>query len=178
MHDAKRRPNVARYTEAGLACSVPSKRLRVSTLGILPYFFSGIGPHNSQLTKNSQYLACNPYAVSRLFVAYGVESTIWVRLVTVAPGATPSSSGTAAGRSVQYGVRPTDLQLAASGVAGKVVVIEPTGAETELLVDVGGQPLTVVTHGRVAARPGEIVHLVPDPDRVHVFDSTSGRRLQ
>jgi multiple sugar transport system ATP-binding protein len=90
----------------------------------------------------------------------------------------PDRAGTAAGQSVQYGVRPTDLQLAASGVAGKVVVIEPTGAETELLVDVGGQPLTVVTHGRVAARPGEIVHLVPDPDRVHVFDSTSGRRLQ
>jgi len=87
-------------------------------------------------------------------------------------------SQAAPGQAVQYGVRPTDLQLASSGIAGKVVVVEPTGAETELLVDVGGRQLTVVTHGRVTAGPGEAVHLVPDAARVHVFDTGSGRRLQ
>jgi len=90
----------------------------------------------------------------------------------------PDGASAATGQSVQYGVRPTDLQLGARGIAGKVVVVEPTGAETELLVDVGGQQLTVVTHGRVASRPGQIVHLVPDAARVHVFDGGSGRRLQ
>ena len=82
------------------------------------------------------------------------------------------------GLRVQYGVRPTDLQLAGSGIAGKVIVVEPTGAETELLVDVGGRQLTVVTHGRVGAGPGDEVHLQPDAARVHVFDGKSGLRLQ
>ncbi|HTT10786.1 MAG TPA: sn-glycerol-3-phosphate ABC transporter ATP-binding protein UgpC [Burkholderiaceae bacterium] len=90
----------------------------------------------------------------------------------------PDGAGASTGQAVQYGVRPTDLRLAASGVAGRVVVVEPTGAETELLVDVGGRQLTVVTHGRVSARPGEVVYLVPDAARVHVFDGASGRRLQ
>src|SRR5882724_11192274 len=90
----------------------------------------------------------------------------------------PAGVVAAPGLRVQYGVRPTDLQLAGSGIAGKVVVVEPTGAETELLVDVGGRQLTVVTHGRVGAGPGDEVHLLPDAARVHVFDGKSGLRLQ
>jgi len=90
----------------------------------------------------------------------------------------PPGISASPGQRVQYAVRPTDLQLAGSGIAGKVVVVEPTGAETELLVDVGGRQLTVVTHGRVGAGPGDEVHLLPDAARVHVFDGKSGQRLQ
>jgi hypothetical protein len=71
---------------------------------------------------------------------------------------------------VHYGIRPTDLQLADSGIAAQVVVIEPTGAETELLVEVGGQQLVVVMHGRTTARPDDTVHLRVDTDKAHVFD--------
>jgi len=90
----------------------------------------------------------------------------------------PPGVGAPTGQQVQYGVRPTDLQLGSRGIAGTVVVVEPTGAETELLVDVGGQQLTVVTHGRVTAKPGQSIKLLPDPARVHVFDTRSGQRLQ
>jgi len=89
----------------------------------------------------------------------------------------PPGVGAAQGQSLQYGIRPTDLQVAPQGIAGKVLVIEPTGAETELLVNVGGQNLTVVTHGRVTARPEDVIHLAPDAERVHVFDAQSGKRL-
>jgi len=43
------------------------------------------------------------------------------------------------GQAVQYGVRPGDMQLSTSGqgIPAKVVVVEPTGAETELLLRVG-----------------------------------------
>ena len=41
------------------------------------------------------------------------------------------------GQAVDYGIRPTDLVLADQGVPAKVVVVEPTGAETELLLEVG-----------------------------------------
>jgi multiple sugar transport system ATP-binding protein len=84
---------------------------------------------------------------------------------------------TADGREVHYGIRPTDLSLAASGIAAQVVVVEPTGAETELLVEVGGQQVVVVMHGRTAARPDDTVYLQLDPAKVHVFDGQSGQRL-
>ena len=90
----------------------------------------------------------------------------------VAPG-----TGGSAGQSVHYGIRPTDLTLADSGIAARVVVIEPTGAETELLVDVGGQQLVVVMHGRTAARPDDTVHLQVDAAKAHVFDGQGGQRL-
>jgi len=90
----------------------------------------------------------------------------------VPAGLKPASTG-----KVHYGIRPTDLQLAPDGIPGKVIVIEPTGAETELLVDVGGQSITLVMHGRTSARPDDTIHLVVDTDKAHVFDSGSGQRL-
>ena len=90
----------------------------------------------------------------------------------------PLSAGVAAeGQAVSYGVRPTDLRLAASGIPAQVVIVEPTGAETELLVDVGGQQMTVVIHGRTNAQPGETVHLGLDAAKAHVFEAASGLRL-
>jgi multiple sugar transport system ATP-binding protein len=87
------------------------------------------------------------------------------------------------GRSVHFGVRPGDLHLlddgvpAAGGVPARVIVVEPTGAETELLLDVGGERLIVVVHGRPTVRPDETVHLTMDPVHAHVFDGASGHRL-
>jgi multiple sugar transport system ATP-binding protein len=88
------------------------------------------------------------------------------------------------GQAVHYGIRPTDIGLAAPGEAGlpaTVVVVEPTGAETELLLHVGPadqpQPLVVVMHGRTAAQPGDTVQLVMQADKAHLFDSASGARL-
>ena len=63
------------------------------------------------------------------------------------------------------------------GVAAKVVVVEPTGAETELLVQVGQSQLTVVLHGRTAVQPGDTVHLSVDTDKVHLFDGQSEQRI-
>jgi multiple sugar transport system ATP-binding protein len=81
------------------------------------------------------------------------------------------------GQAVHYGIRPTDLSLAPQGIPGEVVVVEPTGAETELVVQVGGHPLTVVLHGRTEALPGQTVHLAVDAAKAHVFDRASGVRL-
>jgi multiple sugar transport system ATP-binding protein len=83
----------------------------------------------------------------------------------------------AEGQAVSYGVRPTDLRLAAQGIPARVVIVEPTGAETELLVEVGGQQMVVVLHGRTQAQPGDAVHLELDAAKAHVFDAASGLRL-
>jgi len=82
------------------------------------------------------------------------------------------------GQTVHYGIRPTDLRLQASGIAARVVVVEPTGAETELLVQVGDAQMVIVLHGRTAAQPDDTVYLGLDPAKAHVFDGASGQRLE
>ena len=92
----------------------------------------------------------------------------------------PVPPGTSApdGQPVHYGIRPGDITLGGgSGVDAQVIVVEPTGAETELLVQVGEAKLVLAVHGRVDALPDETVGLAIDADRVHLFDRQSGRRM-
>jgi multiple sugar transport system ATP-binding protein len=89
----------------------------------------------------------------------------------------PAGLGVAEGRKVHYGVRPSDLAFGGQAASAKVVVVEPTGAETELLVEVGGQQLVMVMHGRTDAQPDETIHLGVDPAKVHLFDTDGGRRI-
>jgi multiple sugar transport system ATP-binding protein len=90
----------------------------------------------------------------------------------------PASLGSD-GQPVAYGIRPGDLGLGggAGGVPAEVIVVEPTGAETELLVRVGEAQLVVVLHGRTNAQPGETIALAVDTSAVHLFDPTSGAAL-
>jgi len=89
----------------------------------------------------------------------------------------PSGAAGSDGQAIQYGFRPTDLRLAASGIPAKVVVVEPTGAETEMLVQVADSEFIIVLHGRTDAQPGDTVHLELDAASAHLFDATSGKRL-
>jgi len=88
----------------------------------------------------------------------------------------PPGVALADGDEVHYGVRPGDLHLVAQGIAARVVVVEPTGAETELLLEVGGQKLTLVMHGRTDARPDDTVHVQLEAAKAHVFDGRTGQR--
>jgi multiple sugar transport system ATP-binding protein len=83
------------------------------------------------------------------------------------------------GQAVAYGIRPEHLTLASggSGVPGEIIVVEPTGAETELLIQVGDAQIILRTHGRPRVNPDEKVQLAVDPSNVHLFDRASGQRL-
>jgi len=85
----------------------------------------------------------------------------------------------AEGQAVAYGVRPEHLTLApdGNGVPGEIIVVEPTGAETELLIRVGDAQVTLRTHGRPAVDHDQKVGLLVDPANVHVFDQATGARL-
>lgn len=93
----------------------------------------------------------------------------------------PVPAGTSApdGQAVHYGVRPGDMTLGggAQSVQAKVIVVEPTGAETELLVQVGEAKLVLAVHGRVDARPDELVRLAIESESVHLFDRQTGKRM-
>ena len=83
------------------------------------------------------------------------------------------------GQAVSYGIRPSDIGVAAaaSSIAATVMVVEPTGAETELLLQVADRNFVVVLHGRSAARPGDTVYLQIDASKVHLFDHGTAKRV-
>ncbi|MCY7369607.1 MAG: sn-glycerol-3-phosphate ABC transporter ATP-binding protein UgpC [Polaromonas sp.] len=83
------------------------------------------------------------------------------------------------GQEVSYGIRPTDLSISpdGDGIAAMVVVVEPTGAETELLLKVGDENVIVVLHGRTSVQPDERVVLGVAAGKAHVFDAGTGLRI-
>ena len=81
------------------------------------------------------------------------------------------------GQSVIYGVRPEHFLLSDDGVPAEVVVLEPTGSETQAQLRIGGQEVTGVFRERLSAKPGETIRVMPRPDLVHLFDPGSGKRL-
>jgi len=84
------------------------------------------------------------------------------------------------GQGVHYGIRPGDLTLVdpAQGIPATVVVVEPTGAETEIIVQVGETTLTLVMHGRTEVKPDQNVGLQIAVDKVHLFDRSGGARIE
>jgi multiple sugar transport system ATP-binding protein len=82
------------------------------------------------------------------------------------------------GASVVFGVRPEHLAVAGegAGLSGEVAVVEPTGADTHVLVRTGEAEVTAVFHERHALRPGDRIHLRPDVPKTHLFDAGTGTR--
>jgi multiple sugar transport system ATP-binding protein len=90
----------------------------------------------------------------------------------------PLRSGGIDGQSVVLGTRPEHLQLASEGgIATRVVVLEPTGADTFVSGRHGGTDLSAVFRERHSFAPGSTIHLQPDLQRAHLFDAGSGQRL-
>jgi multiple sugar transport system ATP-binding protein len=97
------------------------------------------------------------------------------------------------GQPALYGIRPEHFSLGGEGSRGEsgrgeggrgeggipaeVVVVEPTGSETQVVAKLAGQNLTAVFRERVHTRPGETLTLSPDPTKVHLFEKDSGQRL-
>ncbi|NNH64420.1 ABC transporter ATP-binding protein [Rhizobium laguerreae] len=94
---------------------------------------------------------------------------------TALPVANPPAE--AIGRDLVYGLRPEYILLDANGLPGEIVVIEPTGYETHLILRLGGSDLSCVFRERVSARPRETLRVAIDAAHVHLFDAESGRRL-
>jgi multiple sugar transport system ATP-binding protein len=93
--------------------------------------------------------------------------------------APPSAAQAQDGQPVIYGTRPEHMELTGEGegVATEVVVVEPTGADTQVFSKIAGVEVTSVFRDRHAFRPGERIRLRPDVARAHLFDAASGVRL-
>ena len=89
----------------------------------------------------------------------------------------PDTQLQAAGESVRLGIRPEHLVLDPGGFPAKILTVEPTGSETQVLLQLAGQNVIGIFRERIANRPGEILGLSLQPDRIHLFDAKSGQRL-
>jgi multiple sugar transport system ATP-binding protein len=56
-------------------------------------------------------------------------------------------------------------------------VVEPTGADTEVFSRFGETSLTSIFRERHDFGAGDLIHLVPDHGRTHLFDAESGKSL-
>ena len=84
------------------------------------------------------------------------------------------------GQKVILGTRPEHLTLVeeGEGLAATVVVVEPTGADTQVFSKIGGSDVTAVFRERHEFRAGDVVRLLPDRGRAHLFDAESGKSLR
>ena len=90
----------------------------------------------------------------------------------------PPRARVADGQEVLYGVRPEHFLLTeGGGLPVEVVVVEPTGADTQLYCRFDGKEVTSLIRDRTNCRAGDRVGLAPDPTRAHLFDAASGLSL-
>ncbi|MBL8384703.1 MAG: sn-glycerol-3-phosphate ABC transporter ATP-binding protein UgpC [Burkholderiales bacterium] len=91
----------------------------------------------------------------------------------------PTNAQAADGQKVVYGTRPEHIAMADGddGVATEVIVVEPTGADTQVFTKIAGVEVTSVFRERHDFKPGERIRLKPDTARAHLFDAASGVRL-
>ncbi|MBV6657984.1 MAG: sn-glycerol-3-phosphate ABC transporter ATP-binding protein UgpC [Devosiaceae bacterium] len=85
------------------------------------------------------------------------------------------------GQPVTLGVRPEHLVPGDSGMPATVTIVEPTGSETHIVARLGeqgdGQEVVGIVRERTQLKVGERIHLQPQPDTIHQFDTASGARL-
>ena len=59
-----------------------------------------------------------------------------------------------------------------------MVVVEPTGADTQVFAKFGDADINAVFRERHEFRAGDVVRLLPDHSRTHLFDAQSGKSLR
>ncbi|MEI9984717.1 MAG: TOBE domain-containing protein [Aliidongia sp.] len=81
---------------------------------------------------------------------------------------------------VHLGIRPEHLAISpsrADSIPAKVLLVEPTGAATQVLVEMAGCRASLLSTRRHDFRPDQIISVVPELDHIHLFDALSGESL-
>ncbi len=89
----------------------------------------------------------------------------------------PNIDGLEDGQGVTLGVRPENLEIADNGLPAIVSLIEPTGADTHVIMKSGDQDIVAVFKERHKFETGQEIFLTVKPEFVHIFDLASGVRL-
>ncbi|MGR9424244.1 ABC transporter ATP-binding protein [Rhizobium leguminosarum] len=82
------------------------------------------------------------------------------------------------GDELVYGIRPEQFVIAdEGGTPAKVVVVEPTGAETQVVARIGEENVNMLFRERIAVRPGNTIRFALRAASDHLFSVATGRRL-
>jgi ABC-type sugar transport system ATPase subunit len=85
------------------------------------------------------------------------------------------------GAKVTLGIRPEDIEVAAGATAdwdeARTIVVEPMGSETLLALEHRSQRLVARVAGDRVFEPDQPVWIRLPPDRVLIFDASSGTRI-
>ncbi|WP_163560752.1 sn-glycerol-3-phosphate ABC transporter ATP-binding protein UgpC [Halomonas sp. NO4] len=81
------------------------------------------------------------------------------------------------GRELVIGIRPEHFEVSDEGTEFEVEVIEPTGSEIQVILNLGGEKATAAFRDRLPLEPGDKVRLGMSENGLHFFDSQSGNRL-
>jgi multiple sugar transport system ATP-binding protein len=84
--------------------------------------------------------------------------------------------GLSAGSTVTLGVRPEHFAVTGDGLPAEVVVVEPTGADTQIFCKLAGAEVSAIVRERHTFRPGESIRLRPQLS--YMFDPDTGARIQ
>ncbi len=79
---------------------------------------------------------------------------------------------------VVVGIRPEDLSIESKGQSARVIVVEPTGAETQIFLDLCGHSIVANLRERKNPRPGDRLEVTTPVEKIHVFDATGGQSLR
>jgi multiple sugar transport system ATP-binding protein len=74
-----------------------------------------------------------------------------------------------------WGVRPEAISLDQSGLDVEVVLVEPTGSETQVVVKLGRQTLVAIIRERVSLTPGAKARISFNTASTHLFDEQGNR---
>ena len=81
---------------------------------------------------------------------------------------------------VVVGIRPEDLNLsppAEGETTAEIILIESIGAEVWVELNWGSRTIRATAPADFAGKPGERVGLTIDPNKAHLFDPETGRRI-
>ena len=93
--------------------------------------------------------------------------------------ALPAQPAGPASQAVIIGIRPEHIRIApkSEGFEALVEMVEPLGAQVQLVTDLGGTKITVLFNERVLPPISSLLRLCASPEHVHVFDAATGLRL-
>ncbi|HBP28691.1 MAG TPA: sugar ABC transporter ATP-binding protein [Advenella kashmirensis] len=113
-----------------------------------------------------------------VFVRQGDRQGIDLKTAAFIPCCTDSAARD--GQQVVVGIRPEYFRLSSegSGLAAKVTVVEPTGADIQVICKIGSYDIVSVFHERHQFVPGELIWLEPRADKLHVFDAQTGSAIR
>jgi len=87
----------------------------------------------------------------------------------------PATGASGASGDIVFGIRPEHVEIDPAGIPARVLLVEPTGSETVLSLEIAGERILASMRERTAVDIGSTVHVSFRKEAWHVFDANGVR---